>query len=128
MFYVTSLFLRMSFTRFIVLLSTITPLLSSSLDTILLYHRHPSHRSLLSAINLSFVRDVYKNNLQVNVKRHRKYSFGGHINYTMYKYARRVSRGGAQGGKLKSKKKKKKKKKRSSEQILSYFTYILLLF
>ena len=29
---------------------------------------------------------------------------------------------------IEKKKKKKKKKKRSSEQILSYFTYILLLF
>ena len=42
--------------------------------------------------------------------------------------------GGAQGAWAppleieKQKKKKKKKKKRSSEQILSYFTYILLVF
>ena len=52
-----------------------------------------------------------------------------------YVYCRRVSGGGgAQGAWAppleieKQKKKKKKKKKKSSEQILSYFTYILLLF
>ena len=47
---------------------------------------------------------------------------------------RRVSRRAGPGARAppleieKQKKKKKKKKKRSSEQILSYFTYILLLF
>ena len=50
----------------------------------------------------------------------------------LHSILRRVSRGGAQGAwapplEIK-KKKKKKKKKKASEQILSYFTYILLLF
>ena len=52
-------------------------------------------------------------------------------NLSLYTQAR-VQGGGGQGAwappPLEIEKQKKKKKKRSSEQILSYFTYILLLF